>query len=511
MEANKSLVVGIGCRKGVSEEQVDKAVRRALMALGVNDFGRIREIATVDLKVNEPALLAFSQRHGIPLRGVAKQQIESRTWEGQPSEWVRQSLGLDGVCEPCALIVSVRGRLAVPKTTLDGVAVAIAVDDMRPPIPVTVVSGFLGSGKTTLLCDLLEHRQELRLAVLINEIGEVSIDGALAHASAGRGGEVEIVDFPSGLIAYAQDTRFVPTLQAIARRPGGVDHVLIETSGVALPSAAMERLQSPELAADFVLDATLVVVDTPRLLAGEFCRGGGDVAAATGLDIGTVLASPEEAAGLLFDQQLCAADVVVLNKIDDLDAEALLAAEDQVRRRAPNVRFLELAHNAQLDVRLALGLRLHQATTRPHFHGPFAPMPGRASRTLADHGRVDGHSHSGLMAHTHGLATHTHFHEQDPGWLSFTLRSDESHDISRLRDALEQVAGEEALLRCKGFVLSAESGRAVLLQGVRTRVMSGDVSPTLPPQGSELVFIGYHSSRSRVAAALSRLTGKVWS
>ena len=143
---------------------------------------------------------------------------------------------------------------------------------MKPPIPVTVVSGFLGSGKTTLLCDLLEHRQEMRLAVLINEVGEVSVDGALARASAGgrgRAGEsgsgsgaggmgdvstvdgtqqVEIFDFPSGLIAYAEDTRFVPTLQAIARRPGRVDHVLIETSGVALPSAAMERLQSPELA-----------------------------------------------------------------------------------------------------------------------------------------------------------------------------------------------------------------------------------------------------------------------
>ena len=365
---------------------------------------------------------------------------------------------------------------------------------MKQPIPVTVVSGFLGSGKTTLLCDLLEHRRDMRLAVLINEIGEISIDGALARASVGRGEDVEIVDFPSGLIAYAEDTRFVPTLQAIAQRPERVDHVLIETSGVALPSAAMERLQSSELADEFVLDATLVVVDTPRLLAGEFRR-----------------VSPDTAAGLLFDLQLAGADVVVLNKIDDLNDEALLAAEEQVRRRAPNVRFLELAHNAQLDVRLALGLRLHQATTRPHFHGPFAPMPGRASRTLADHGRVDGHSHSGLMAHTHGLATHTHFHEQDPGWLSFTLRSDESHDISRLRDALEQVAGEEPVLRCKGFVLSAESGRAVLLQGVRTRVMSGDVSPTLPPQGSELVFIGYHSSRSRVAAALSRLTGKVWS
>ena len=429
---------------------------------------------------------------------------------------------------------------------------------MKQPIPVTVVSGFLGSGKTTLLCDLLEHRQDLRLAVLINEIGAVSIDGALARASAGRKGEVEIVDFPSGLIAYAEDTRFVPTLLAIAQRPGRVDHVLIETSGVALPSAAMERLQSPELAGEFVLDATLVVVDTPRLLAGEFQRrdaGGGMSGGVAGPDVGrlvpvragtpvspaeavgaavlagadasassveaagpAVLAgagvsvSPEEATALLFDQQLAGADVVVLNKIDDLNDDALLTAEEQVRRRAPNVRFLELARHAQLDVRLALGLRLHQATARPqHFHGPFSPMPGMDSKTLTDHGRVDGHSHSGLLAHTHGLTTHTHFHDQDPGWLSFTLRSGESHDIGLLRDALEHVAGEEPLLRCKGFVLSTESGRCVLLQGVRKRVMLGNGYSPPSEQGSELVFIGYHLSRSRVAAALGRLTGKVWS
>ena len=405
---------------------------------------------------------------------------------------------------------------------------------MRRPIPVTIVSGFLGSGKTTLLCGLLEHRQERRLAVLINELGQVSIDGALARASAGATNEVEVVDFPSGLIAYAGDERFVPTLQAIASGAVGVDHVLIETSGVALPSAAMERLQSPELAGDFVLDATLVVVDTPRLLAGEFKRAGADGGAASsgeaeaehadndggagGTQAGDGTADESntnalaECAGSLFDQQLAGADVVVLNKIDDLDTDALLAAEEQVRRRAPNVRFLELAHNAKLDVRLALGLRLHQATTRSqHYHGPFTPMPGAGSRTLADHGRIDGHTHSGLLAHTHGLTTHAHFHEQDPGWLSFTLRSGTHQDIDALRGALERVAEAEPLLRCKGFALSTEDGRPVLLQGVRTRVVSTPETPKQSPERSELVFIGYHLSRSRVADALSRLTSTVWS
>jgi cobalamin biosynthesis protein CobW len=384
---------------------------------------------------------------------------------------------------------------------------------MRRPIPVTIVSGFLGSGKTTLLCSLLEHRQERRLAVLINELGEVSIDGALARASAGTTGEVEVVDFPSGLIAYAGDEKFVPTLQAIASRAEGVDHVLIETSGVALPSAAMEKLQSPELAGDFVLDATLVVVDTPRLLAGEFKRGGSVSQDANA-------SAMSESAGSLFDQQLAAADVVVLNKIDDLDTDALLEAEEQVRRRAPNVRFLELAHHARLDVRLALGLKLHQATARPqHFHGPFSPMPAANSRTIADHGQIDGHAHSGLMAHSHGLTTHAHFHEQDPGWLSFTLRSGAHQDIDALRGALVRVAEAEPLLRCKGFALSTEDGTQVLLQGVRTRVVTTIApskqtlqSPTEQSlQSSELVFIGYHLSRSRVATALSRLTSTVWS
>jgi len=362
---------------------------------------------------------------------------------------------------------------------------------MRQPIPVTIVSGFLGSGKTTLLCDLLKRRQERRLAVLINELGDVSIDGALARASAGDSDEIQIVDFPLGLIAYAQDSRFVPTLQAIAARHGHIDHVLIETSGVALPSAAMARLQSPELAGDFILDATLVVVDTPLLLAGEFDRGNTEttecVAAASPL-------------GELFEQQLEQADVVVLNKIDELQETELLEAEGSIRGRAPCVRFVELAQHAQLDVRLALGLRLHQART---LGGNIQP--------LIDHGRIDGHKHSGLTAHSHGLTTHTHFHEHDPGWLSFTLRSGQPQDVGRLRTALERAAESEPILRCKGFARSEESERPVLLQGVRTRVVLSSAAPKSPVTVSELVFIGYHLSRARVASVLNTLTGTAWS
>lgn len=142
-EANKPFVVGIGCRKAVEEEQIARAVRHALSAgagsrdgaRAVEDVGSaaefscVRELVTVDLKANEPGLLMFSRRHGIPLRVIAKHQIEARAWVTRRSEWVRQSVGLDGVCEPCALIACGRGKLVVPKTTLDGVAVAVVEDD----------------------------------------------------------------------------------------------------------------------------------------------------------------------------------------------------------------------------------------------------------------------------------------------------------------------------------------------------------------------------------------------
>jgi cobalt-precorrin 5A hydrolase len=161
-EATRPLVVGIGCRKGVSAEQVEAAVlhaltiRAAARARGVgveagNDeagalraaggrvsgegrlaaLAEVRELVTVDLKAEEPGLVAFSRAVGVPLRVIARHQIEQRAWVTRASEWVRQSIGVEGVCEPCALIACPRGRLVVAKTALDGVAVAVVEDDWR--------------------------------------------------------------------------------------------------------------------------------------------------------------------------------------------------------------------------------------------------------------------------------------------------------------------------------------------------------------------------------------------
>lgn len=373
---------------------------------------------------------------------------------------------------------------------------------MQTLIPVTVVTGFLGSGKTTLLSSLLERRQTRRLAILINEFGEVSIDGPLIRQAADGDNLVQIHDFAYGLIAYGDDEKFIPTMQTIAKRRANFDHVLIETSGLALPTAVMELLQGPELANDFILDATLAVVDTPLLLSDNFERNNGE----------SNVHSMENSVASMFEQQLEFADVVVLNKIDELNEDQLLEAETRIRARAPNVRFLELAYKAQLDIRLALGLRLHQPTLvdNPHRYTALPTMPEAGSAPLANQALLNGHSHSGMASHSHGLATHKHFHDQDPGWLSFVIRTTELQQSANLQQALVEIAKLEPVLRTKGFIRTKNTEQTMVVQGVRTRVSINESNDAQPKSKSELVFIGYHLNRNHIAKLLADMTNSVW-
>ena len=129
-EAVRPLTLGLGTRRGVSAAQVEAAVRRALAARRLSE---VREAATVDLKAQEPGLLAFCEAHGLPLRIFARRDLAPRAWVTAPSAWVEQNVGLPGVCEPCALLASPRGKLLVPKTALNGVTVAIVED--APHLP----------------------------------------------------------------------------------------------------------------------------------------------------------------------------------------------------------------------------------------------------------------------------------------------------------------------------------------------------------------------------------------
>jgi cobalamin biosynthesis protein CobW len=369
---------------------------------------------------------------------------------------------------------------------------------MNDRIPVTIITGFLGAGKTTLLSNLIKDAEDLRFAILVNEFGEVSIDDAILKKHANPG-QFEFHNIPHGLLAYGGDARFSDTLLALKERRSTIDHVLVETSGLAVPTAVIEALQSKELSSSFVLDATLDVIDTPHFLSPEFLE-----------DEGGSTASLQE----VFRCQLECSDVVVLNKIDDLEEDALFTVEKNLRCQSPSLRFIELAYHGKLDRNLALGLHLNQSTAQLSNY--------RMARSSSSHTHRNGHEHSGLGPHEHGLSTHQHVHDHDPAWVSFALHAHDRQDGALLQEALQHIASSEQMLRVKGTAFLSGASEPVIIQGVRNRieihveekVAAGNKRTPRAEKhesaDSELVFIGYHLDRENVVAKLEEFTSTHW-
>jgi cobalamin biosynthesis protein CobW len=371
-------------------------------------------------------------------------------------------------------------------------------------IPVTVVTGFLGAGKTTLLSNLLSHCPDHEIAILVNEFGQTSIDGAVMER---RGGDqaVEIHQVNNGLIAYSDDKQFMPAMRAIMNRQKPIDNLLVETSGLALPTAVMASLAQPELDSRFQLDAVLAVVDTEIFLSGGF----DEVEQKPVMQ--NVLFDSRRSLASLFKQQLENADVVILNKVDKLKEEELILCELKIRKLAPRVRFVESAYHAHLNPRIALGLHLHEAThlnSGLKQHQSAANDPSRQIAQTVSHSLVNGHSHSGIGAHEHGLHTHEHLHEQDPAWVSFVLNTDQILDADILRQTCESIARAQPVLRLKGFFKADGYDNCLLIQGVRDKITC--VPQDSVSRASQIVFIGYHLVREKVKGALTSMTGVNW-
>jgi len=389
---------------------------------------------------------------------------------------------------------------------------------MARKLPVTIFTGFLGAGKTTLLANLIKHKGDTRFAILVNEFGAVSIDDTILKRAA-NSDSIEFFNITNSLVAYAGDERFEECMMSLQSR-NDIDHVLVETSGLAVPSALIEKLQLPQFRDKFILDATVLVVDTPLLLQ-DGVENGGDFSA-----------SKE-----VFNAQLGCSDVVVLNKIDQLSEQALLKAESLLRNLSLSVRFIELAYKAQIENSVVLGLRLNEPT--------FGGMSSRVASSSALQSQTshrDGHDHSGLGPHQHGLMTHQHVHAHDPGWMSFVLKTDTIQYREKLRDALQAISRDEPVFRIKGNAFVQEVGGRLLFQAVKDRVVvsepeqshthSHEHSPehahrhtheyegrhehghshddNFQNPSSELVFIGYQLNRERVRTIMQNHTTTIW-
>jgi cobalamin biosynthesis protein CobW len=269
---------------------------------------------------------------------------------------------------------------------------------MTAKIPATVITGFLGAGKTTLIQHLLRHANGRRLALVINEFGEIGVDGDLLR-SCGIDSckDDDILELANGCICCTVADDFLPTIEKLLARAEPPDHIVIETSGLALPKPLVKAFNWPEVRTRVTVDGVIAVVDGPAAAAGLFAADPEALAAQRAADPSLDHDSPLEE---LFEDQLGCADLVILNKIDQLDAAARAAAEVAIHAGSPRPAKLVAARYGAVDPAVLLGLQAaaeddlaarpsHHDAEGEHDHDDFESFPVRLAPLASPRSLLD--------------------------------------------------------------------------------------------------------------------------
>ena len=247
-------------------------------------------------------------------------------------------------------------------------------------VPTTVISGFLGAGKTSLIRHILANANGRRLALMINEFGDVGIDEALLRGCGDETcAESDIIELTNGCICCTVADDFAPAMERLLARDPAPEHIVIETSGLALPKPLVDAFNWPEIRTRLTVDGVVVVVDGEALNQGRVVGDALRLAKQRAADPSLDHDDPVEE---VFVDQLACADLIVLNKCDLLnETERMALVEKLLAAARPGVRVLQ-ASGATLPIEALIGLgaaaeadivnrrTLHDATPE-HDHDDF--------------------------------------------------------------------------------------------------------------------------------------------
>jgi cobalamin biosynthesis protein CobW len=300
-------------------------------------------------------------------------------------------------------------------------------------IPCTIVTGFLGAGKTTLIRHVIANAQGRRLAVIVNEFGDVGIDGEILKGCGNTAcPEENIVELANGCLCCTVADEFVPALDAILKHEG-VEHIIIETSGLALPKPLVQAFHWPAIKSRVTVDGVVVVVDGAALADGRVANDLNALAQQRAADSALTHDDPVEE---VFEDQIACADLVVLNKRDLIDAAGIEKAHAAIANALPRSVKVITAADGKVDHALLLGLGI----------GTEDDIANRR---------------------THHDAEEDHDHDD---FDSFVVPMDEIVDPSALTARVAALAENFDVLRVKGFAAVAGKPLRLLIQAVGARV-----------------------------------------
>jgi cobalamin biosynthesis protein CobW len=319
---------------------------------------------------------------------------------------------------------------------------------MNHRIPATVVTGFLGAGKTTLIRNLVRNARGRRIAIIVNEFGDMGFDGGLLSACSDDDCRPDqIVELTNGCICCTVADEFLPTMEALLARDPLPDHIVIETSGLALPQPLVRAFSWPSVRHRVTVDGVVTVVDAAAVSAGRFAPDPEATKAALAADPAIDHDDPIEE---LFEDQLRCADLVVISKADLVSAAELAATETVARREARAGVALLRGRGDNLSSDVLLGL---------------------ASASESDMAGRESHDE---------LAGDDHDHDE---FVSFTLGLDAAPSLEAVRSRVTAVLALPRVLRIKGRVAVANKAASAVVQGVGSRVETyfspGSDSPRL--------------------------------
>ncbi|WP_335947137.1 cobalamin biosynthesis protein CobW [Salipiger bermudensis] len=301
-------------------------------------------------------------------------------------------------------------------------------------LPVTVITGFLGSGKTTLITELMKNPGGRRLAVVVNEFGDVGVDGEILKGCAIPDCPAEnIMELSNGCICCTVADDFIPTIEALMALEPRPDHILIETSGLALPKPLLKAFDWPDIRSRITVDGVIALADAEAVAAGRFApdvaRVDAQRAADDSLDHETPLSE-------VFEDQIACADIVLLTKPDLAGPEGVVRAREIIAAEAPRpIPVIEVAEGV-VDARVILGLEA-------------AAEDDMAARP------------------SHHDTPHDHDHDE---FDSIAVEIPELSDPAALVRAIEGLAREHNILRVKGYAAVAGKPMRLLVQAVGARV-----------------------------------------